>query len=85
MTEQYETLRSAALGEVLPLEARSGLALFLRRGMWGWARAAAIPATPPQLMRRPSPGPAATGEQRAVLHLFAAMAMRAHAPESPSP
>ena len=38
---QYEVLRGAALGHVLPPEARSGLALFLRRGMWGWARALA--------------------------------------------
>ena len=38
---QYETLRRAALGEGLPVEARSGLTLFLRRGMWGWARAIA--------------------------------------------
>src|ERR1700738_870680 len=35
---QYETLRSAALGEALPPEARAGLMLFLRRGLWGWAR-----------------------------------------------
>lgn len=32
---QYEVLRSAALGHVLPPEARSGLLLFLRCGMWG--------------------------------------------------
>ena len=36
---RYETLRRAALGQPLPLEARSGLALLLRRGMWSWARA----------------------------------------------
>jgi hypothetical protein len=35
---QYETLRSAALGDALPPEARAGLMLFLRRGLWGWAR-----------------------------------------------
>ena len=38
---QYETLRGAALGEALPPEARTGLLLFLRRGMCGWARAVA--------------------------------------------
>src|SRR5215467_12295714 len=27
----------AGLGEALPPAARSGLMLFLRRGMWGWA------------------------------------------------
>lgn len=31
---QYEVLRMAALGEALPPTARSGLMLFLRRGMW---------------------------------------------------
>lgn len=35
---QYETLRMAALGEALPPEARSGLMLFLSRGMWQWTR-----------------------------------------------
>jgi hypothetical protein len=39
---QYETLRMAMLGEALPPEARSGLMLFLRRGMWGWARSLAV-------------------------------------------
>jgi len=85
MTGQYESLRTAAFGDGLPLEARSGLALFLRRGMWGWARAAAVSSTPPQLMRPPSPRSAAGGEQRAVLHLFAAMAMRSTNPGGPNP
>jgi hypothetical protein len=35
----YEALRRVALGEPLPPEARSGLAVLLRRGMQGWARA----------------------------------------------
>jgi hypothetical protein len=35
---QYETLRSAMLGEALPPDARSGLIVFLRHGMWEWAR-----------------------------------------------
>src|SRR5207244_6522925 len=39
---QYETLRRAALGEVLPPEARCGLMLLLRRGMWGWPRTATM-------------------------------------------
>jgi hypothetical protein len=29
----------AALGDALPPQARSGLMLFLRRGMWAWGRA----------------------------------------------
>lgn len=41
----YERLRMAALGEALPPEARSGLMLFLRRGMWAWAQAQASPKT----------------------------------------
>jgi len=32
---RYEALRAAAFGDGLPPEARSGLTLFLRRGMWG--------------------------------------------------
>jgi hypothetical protein len=47
----------AGLGDALPPESRSGLALFLRRGMWGWARTLAatgsqttpLPATPENL------------------------------------
>ena len=35
---QYETLRSAMLGEALSPDARSGLIVFLRHGMWEWAR-----------------------------------------------
>ncbi len=38
IASQYEVLRKAALGAALPLMARSGLMLFLRRGMWGWAQ-----------------------------------------------
>ena len=78
MTDRYETLRTAALGEqILPLEARSGLALLLRRGMWAWARAAAAPSTTPQSGRVPLASAAtADDEQRSVVRLFAAMAMR---------
>ena len=32
---RYERLRSAMLGEALPPDARSGLVVFLHRGMWG--------------------------------------------------
>jgi len=78
MSEQYEALRGAALGERLPIEARSGLALFLRRGMWAWARAAATPSTT-QLPARSSLASPTGDQQRAVVHLFAAMAMRSTA------
>jgi hypothetical protein len=40
VVNQYETLRGAALGGALPPESRSGLMIFLLRGMWGWARRA---------------------------------------------
>lgn len=76
MTEQYEILRAAVLGEWLPPEARSGLALLLRRGMWSWAQAAAAPSTKPQPTRSSLPIATGDDEQRAVIRLFAAMAMR---------
>lgn len=74
---QYEALRSAALGCPLPPEARCGLLLFLRRGMWGWARAMAVPRT--SIQQEPRHGASlsfvAADESRAVIHVFAAMAM----------
>ncbi len=76
MTEQYETLRTAALGEPLPVEARSGLTLFLRRGMWAWARVAAAPRPTPQPARSSLPTSTADDKQRTAIRLFAAMAMR---------
>ena len=45
---QYEVLRMAGLGEALPPTARSGLMLFLRRGMWGWAQTLAAASHVPQ-------------------------------------
>ena len=83
MTAQYETLRTAALGEGLPFEARSGLAFFLRRGMWGWAQAAAAPTTPPPPTRSSFPSSTFHDEQRAVIHLFAAMAIRSTSARAP--
>jgi hypothetical protein len=84
VTEQYETMRMAALGEQLPLEARSGLALLLRRGLWAWAQAAAAPSTTPRPTQSPPPV-IADEEQRAVVHLFAAMAMRPPTPRTKDP
>ncbi len=73
---RYETLRSAALGNALPLEARAGLILFLRRGMWGWARAlASMGAWEEPTGSRPSNWKAPR-EYRTVIHIFAAMALR---------
>lgn len=75
---EYESLRNAALGHALPTEARSGLLLFLRRGMWGWARVAAMPdANPPQPRREVSLSFPTEEGSREVVHIFAALAMNA--------
>lgn len=76
VTEQYERLRTAALGEGWPVEARNGLALFLRRGMWGWAQATAVPSTPPRPTRSFFATSTADDEQQAVIRLFVEMATR---------
>lgn len=77
---QYETLRRAALGHALPFEARSGLMLFLRRGMWGWARAMVIVGA--SMSQQPSCSPplscAPSGESKTLIHIFAAIAMSAN-------
>jgi hypothetical protein len=79
VVSQYEALRDAALGHPLPPEARYRLLLFLRRGMWGWARVMAVPGT--NVKQEPRQGAslrfAAADESRAVIHAFAAMAMNA--------
>jgi hypothetical protein len=75
---QYETLRSAMLGEALPPDARSGLNVFLRHGMWEWARTltlATLGREPLHVSPPSSSNPAEPGERRAVIHLLAAMAM----------
>jgi hypothetical protein len=76
---QYEALRNAAFGQALPPEARSGLLLFLRRGMLGWARvmATARPSQPPQPRRETSLSFPTGEESKTVIHIFAAMAMNA--------
>lgn len=73
----YETLRRAALGEVLPVEARSGLTLFLRSGMWAWARALASVRAAPPPARSPAASWTASAASRAVIHVFAALAIHA--------
>jgi len=75
---QYEALRTAALGNALPPEARSGLLLFLRRGLWGWARVmATLGVSTPQARGGASLSFPAAEESRTVIHIFAAMAMNA--------
>jgi hypothetical protein len=72
---EYESLRGAALGAALPPESRSGLALFLRRGMWSWTRTHASTNMSRQAIRPASSGSMAPHERKVVIQLFAAMAM----------
>lgn len=72
----YEMLRAAALGEALPIMARSGLMLFLRRGMWGWAQAMTTSARPAAEYTDPSPAAfSLRGRHGAIIHVLAAIAM----------
>ena len=80
---QYETLRMAALGEALPPEVRSGLMLFLRRGLWGWARMLAAPSARQEPTPPPLPSPTAPCERKAVIHVLAAMAINTHDRRAP--
>jgi hypothetical protein len=73
---QYETLRRAALGDALPPEARAGLTLFLRRGMWGWARAVATMSALPQPTGARSSNWQPLEEDRTIIHILAAMAIK---------
>jgi hypothetical protein len=71
---QYEALRRVALGEPVPAHYRSGLVLFLRRGMWSWARSLS-PAVPARAPVPSASGCATAVDQRAVIQVFAAMAL----------
>ncbi len=84
ITAQYEVLRGAALGGVLPLKARSGLMLFLRRGMWGWARTLSEAAsTSRKQIYLPPVAQPAHDRQRAVVHVLAAIALSIHDRRTP--
>jgi hypothetical protein len=72
---QYEKLRLAAVGEPLPPEARSGLGLFLRKGMWVWARALADDNNYKHTTCSPSSTSIASHQHKAVIQIFAAMAL----------
>lgn len=65
----------AALGEPLPPEARSGLCLFLRQGMWGWAQVLSGPAAPQPARKATCPRLTAPYTKRTVIQIFAAMAL----------
>jgi hypothetical protein len=74
----YETLRRAALGDALPPEARAGLTLFLRRGMWGWARTIVTTSAVPQPAgARPVSWPPPETD-RPLIQLLAALAIQAN-------
>jgi hypothetical protein len=76
---QYEVLRAAALGAALPLSARSGLILFLRRDMWGWTQALSAAASP--LCEQADPSSPAWPEHRrhsAIVHVLAAIVTSPH-------
>jgi hypothetical protein len=78
VVERYELLRAAMLGAALPAVSRTGLVIFLHRGMWAWARTIVLdpvePRTIPACAVRPS-HLGGLGERRTVVHLLAAMAM----------
>ena len=74
---QYETLRKSALGHQLPPEARCGLLLFLRRGMWAWAQATATASVSQRPSGSPSLSFTASDEHSVIVHVFAAIAMNA--------
>jgi hypothetical protein len=64
----------ATLGDALAPESRSGLALFLRRGMWGWAQtiAASTRGTP---IPAPPSNSVKPYDRIIVIQLLAAIAM----------
>jgi len=74
---RYENLRMAALGEPLAPEARIGLGIFLRRGMWGWVRALAVLKEPAPPMRPPSWTSTSNKpyQHQTIIQIFAAMAL----------
>ena len=72
----YETLRMAMLDSALPPEARSGLMVFLRRGMWSWARTLAVGSVRQDPLPAERSNPAEPCKSRAIVYVLAAMAMK---------
>lgn len=75
VAQDYETLRTAAQGDALAFEARNGLALFLRRGMWGWARAISDSSDGPRPTQPARTGNFVDDNEKTVVQLLADMAM----------
>jgi len=65
----------ATLGDALAPESRSGLALFLRRGMWGWALTIAASARGMPITALPS-NSVKPCDRMVVIQLLAAIAMK---------
>jgi hypothetical protein len=77
-TDQYEILRKAALGDPLRPEARSGLTILLRRGMWEWAQSLSTMSVRQEPMPTDWSSSVAPCNRRAVVHVLAAIAMNAN-------
>jgi hypothetical protein len=75
VAQNYETLRTAALGDGPAFEARHGLALFLRRGMWGWARACNDPDDRLRPIHPARSSAVVDSEDGTLIQLLAAVAM----------
>lgn len=73
---QYETLRGSALGDALLPESRAGLPVFLRRGMWGWARTLIGMSASRQPVGCRSSTWKASEEHTTIIRIFAAMAIK---------
>ncbi len=71
------------LGEALTPEARSGLMLFLHRGMWGWARALADGSVQQEPLPVPRANAAEPCERSAMVYVLAAMAMQVNNRRTP--
>ena len=80
---EYETLRAAMLGEALPPEGRSGLMLFLRRGMLGWARSLSGASVQRERAAAPCSDPREPGQRSAIVYVFASMAMKVNDRRTP--
>jgi len=79
IANQYELLRGAALGEALPVSARSGLMLFLRRGMWSWVKTLGAAADPQQDPTNSSPAATSPhGGHAPIVHVLATIVMSIH-------
>lgn len=71
---RYENLRMAALGEVVRPEARSGLLIFLRGGMWSWVQSLTATIFPEHPTRSPLVSRIVKDPDKALIGIFAGMA-----------